>query len=84
MSDKIYRFYGIDTALDLLRPGAKYSMYNDTIIEWDDPRPIPTKKEIRSMLRKIKKFEDSFETIWLPEEEQRIREVLKLTNTVIK
>jgi hypothetical protein len=42
MSDaKIFRLYGINTAMELLRPGAKWEISNRIITRWDDPRPIP-------------------------------------------
>ena len=69
MSDaKIFRLYGINTAMELLRPGAKWEISNRIITRWDDPRPIPSWEEIDATMEKIKAFEDSVETIWLPEQ----------------
>lgn len=65
---KIYRLYGINTAMDLLRPGAKWQMSNREMTQWDDPRPCPTWEEIDDTMAKIKAFEDSINTIWLPEQ----------------
>ena len=65
---KIYRLYGIDTAMHLLRPGAKWEISNRMITRWDDPRPIPSWEEIDSTMAKIKDFEESINTIWLPED----------------
>lgn len=65
---KIYRLYGINTAIDLLRPGAKWQMSNREMTQWDDPRPCPTWEEIDDTMSKIKAFEDSINTIWLPEQ----------------
>jgi len=65
---QIYRLYGIDTAMHLLRPGAKWEISNSVITRWDDPRPQPTMKEVREVMEKIKAFEDSINTIWLPEQ----------------
>ena len=43
---KIYQLYGIDTAFQLLRPGAKWQISNRNITQWEDPRPCPTWEEI--------------------------------------
>ena len=69
MSDaKIFRLYGINTAMELLRPGAKWEISNRIITRWDDPRPMPSWDEIDATMEKIKAFEESIETIWLPEQ----------------
>ncbi len=69
MSDaKIFRLYGINTAMEMLRPGAKWEISNRMITRWDDPRPIPSWDEIDATMEKIKAFEESIETIWLPEQ----------------
>jgi len=65
---KIYRLYGINTAMEMLRPGAKWEISNRIITRWDDPRPCPTWEEIDSTMTKIKEFEDSIDTIWLSEQ----------------
>ena len=69
MSDaKIFRLYGINTAMELLRPGAKWEISNRIITRWDDPRPITSWEEIDATMEKIKAFEESINTIWLPEQ----------------
>ena len=65
---KIYRLFGINTAMELLRPGAKWEISNRMITRWDDPRPIPSWEEIDATMEKIKAFEESINTIWLPEQ----------------
>lgn len=60
--------YGHHTALELLRPGAKWKVVNFQITEWDDPRPKPTWEQVEQVMQKIKEFEESIETIWLPEQ----------------
>ena len=65
---KIYRLFGINTAMELLRPNAKWEISNRMITRWDDPRPIPSWEEIDATMEKIKAFEESIETIWLPEQ----------------
>lgn len=65
---KIYRLFGINMAMELLRPGAKWEISNRMITRWEDPRPQPTWEEIDDTMRKIKEFEDSIDTIWLPEQ----------------
>ena len=65
---KIFRLYGINTAMHLLRPGAKWEISNRMITRWDDPRPIPSWEEIDATMEKIKAFEESINTIWLPKQ----------------
>jgi hypothetical protein len=69
MSDaKVFRLYGLNTAMELLRPGAKWEISNRIITRWDDPRPIPSWEEIDATMERIKAFEESINTIWLPEQ----------------
>ena len=68
MDTKIYRFYGIDTAMHLLRPGAKWEISNTMITRWEDPRPCPTWEELMDTMEKIKAFEDSINTIYTDEQ----------------
>ena len=70
---KIYRLVGIDTAMHLLRPGAKWEWTGGVgFTRWDDPRPKPTQQEIDDAMEKLKAFEDSIETIWLPEQLEQL------------
>jgi hypothetical protein len=71
MDNKIYRLYGINTAMFLLRPNAKWEISNNVFTRWDDPRPCPTIEEVYSVMDKIKEFEDSIPTIWLDEDLNR-------------
>jgi hypothetical protein len=64
MALKIYQMHGINTAMALLRPGARWEITNDHFSVWDDPRPCPTMQEVRATMDKIKAFEDSIETVW--------------------
>lgn len=73
MQEKIYRMYGIDTAMHLLRPGAKWEISNTMFTRWEDPRPCPTWEEVQDTMEKIKAFEDSIHTVWLPEQLAEIR-----------
>lgn len=59
---------GIEIAMNLLRPGAKWEITNTEFSRWEDPRPQPSWDEIRDTLAKIKALEDSVNTIWLPEQ----------------
>lgn len=68
MTTKIYRLVGIDTAMHLLRPGAKWEISNTMFTRWEDSRPCPTWEEVQETIEKIKAFEDSINTIWLPEQ----------------
>jgi hypothetical protein len=62
---KIYVLCGINTAISLLRPNAKYTITNTNFIEWNDPRPAPTWEEIMETLTKIREFEDTIPSIEL-------------------
>lgn len=74
---KIYRLYGMDTAVHLLRPGAKWQIGRGGFTNWDDPRPCPTLEEVNETMEKIKAFEDSINTIWLPEQIEELSGVKK-------
>jgi len=71
--DKIYQLYGIDTAMHLLRPGAKWEISNTMFTRWEDPRPCPTMEEVLETMEKIKEFEDSIKTIWTQEQIDKMR-----------
>lgn len=55
-------------AIFLLRPGARYEVYNGEITIWDDPRPCPDFELIKKTSKQLQEFEDSIPTIWLPEQ----------------
>lgn len=61
---KIYKLFGIDTAMYLLRPGAKWEISNNVFTRWEDERPCPTIDEVYETIDKIKAFEDSINTIY--------------------
>lgn len=73
MDTKIYQLYGIDTAMHLLRPGAKWEISNTMFTRWEDPRPCPTMEEVLETMEKIKAFEDSIKTIWTQEQIEQMR-----------
>ena len=68
MDNKIYMMVGIDTAMHLLRPGARWEITNNFFSIWEDPRPCPTMEEVHATMEKIKAFEDSINTIWTEEQ----------------
>lgn len=69
MGDKIYKIYGIEMAIHLLRPNAKWEWTGGVgFTRWEDPRPKPSVEEVEQTMEKIKQFEDSINTIWLPEQ----------------
>lgn len=72
-----YRFASVSTAIQLLRPGASWEMNNLTITNWNDPRPCPSWEEISETVDKIKKFEESINTIWLEDEYEKMLEDYK-------
>jgi hypothetical protein len=71
---KQYMLFGIDTAMHLLRPGAKWEISNREFTRWEDPRPCPTWQEVQDTMEKIKQFENSINTVWLPEQIDAIAE----------
>ena len=73
MESKVYMMFGIDTAMHLLRPGARWEITNNFFSLWDDPRPCPTMEEVHETMEKIKAFEDSINTIWT---QQQLDELL--------
>ena len=73
MDTKIYQLYGIDTAMHLLRPGAKWEISNTMFTRWEDPRPCPTMEEVMETMEKIKAFEDSINTVWTQEQREQMR-----------
>jgi hypothetical protein len=73
MDTKHYQLYGIDTAMHLLRPGAKWEISNTMFTRWEDPRPCPTMDEVLETMEKIKAFEDSINTIWTQEQIDKMR-----------
>lgn len=64
--------YGIDTAMHLLRPGARWEITNNFFSLWDDPRPCPTMEEVHETMEKILAFEDSINTIFTDEQLKQI------------
>jgi len=65
--------YGIDVAMSLLRPNAKWEISNTTFTRWDDPRPCPSWEEVQRVMDKIREFEDSIPTIWLDEDLKKMK-----------
>jgi hypothetical protein len=72
MDTKLYQLYGIDTAMHLLRPGAKWEISNTMFTRWEDPRPCPTMEEVLETMEKIKAFEDSINTVWTEEQREQM------------
>lgn len=70
---KAYQLVGIDVAMHLLRPGAKWEITGGVgFTRWDDPRPQPSMEEVMETVEKIKAFEESINTILLPEQEEKM------------
>jgi hypothetical protein len=61
---KVYRLFGLDTAMFLLRPEAKWEICNNKFTRWEDERPCPSMEEVYETIDKIKAFEDSIKTIY--------------------
>ena len=67
---KTYQLMGIDTAIHLLRPGAKWEWTGGLgFTRWEDPRPAPSVEEVMYTIEKIKELEDAVPTILLPEQQ---------------
>ena len=73
METKIYRLFGIDTAMQLLRPNAKWEISNGVCTRWDDPRPCPSIEEVYWVMDQIKEFEEKIPTIWLDEDLAKLK-----------
>lgn len=74
MKEKFYQLYGINTAMHMLRPGARWEIHNNGFSVWEDPRPCPTIEEVRETMEKIKAFEDSINTIWRDDQIKAMKE----------
>lgn len=62
---------GINVAMHLLRPGAKWEITGGVgFTRWEDPRPQPSMEEVMETIEKLKAFEDSINTILLPEQQE--------------
>ena len=73
MESKIYRLWGIDIAMQLLRPNAKWEISNGVFTRWEDPRPCPSIEEVYWVMDKIKEFEEKIPTIWLDEDLAKLK-----------
>ena len=61
---KIYQLYGIETAMQLLRPNARWEVRDNEITKWEDYREQPTWDEVQDMMEKLRVFEESIPTVW--------------------
>ena len=62
---------GLDSAIEMLRPNAKWEVTNNEITVWDDPRPKPSMEEIKGVQERAKAFEDTLNTIWADDESKK-------------
>jgi hypothetical protein len=68
--------------MQLLRPGAKWEWTGGVgFTRWDDPRPKPSVQEVKETMEKVKAFEESIKTVWLPEQ---IAEITKNAEVIRK
>ena len=70
--EKIYRLTGIDSAVEMLRPGAKWEITNSYFSRWDDDRPQPSMEEVKKVQKLAKEFEDKLDTIWKEEQKNTL------------
>lgn len=75
---KAYQLVGIEVAMQLIRPGARWEISNRQFTIWDDPRPRPTWEEVMDVVEKLKAFEDSITPVLLPEQQAEIERRLKM------
>jgi len=73
MRGKLYKLYGINVAIELLRPGAKWEYNGHGFTKWDDERPVPSVEEVNDVMEKIRAFEDSIPTLWTKEQLEKIQ-----------
>jgi len=73
MRGKLYKLYGINVAVELLRPGAKWEYNGHGFTKWDDERPVPSVEEVNDVMEKIRAFEDSIPTLWTKEQLEKIQ-----------
>jgi hypothetical protein len=70
---KAYQLVGINVAMHLLRPGAKWEITGGVgFTRWEDPRPQPSMEEVMETIEKLKAFEDSINTILLPGQKEEM------------
>lgn len=82
--NKTYQLVGINTAMHLLRPGAKWEFTSGVgFSRWEDPRPCPTVEEVFDVIEKIKAFEDSINTIFLPGQKETMDKELNEIEKVL-
>lgn len=75
---KIFQMVGIDSAMHFLRPGAKWEWTGGVgFTRWDDPRPKPSVDEVMETIEKIRAFEESIDTVYLPEQVEAINAQIK-------
>jgi len=73
MRGKLYKLYGINVAVELLRPGAKWEYNGHGFTKWEDPRPCPSVEEVNDVMEKIRAFEDSIPTLWTKEQLKKMQ-----------
>jgi len=73
MMEKIYRLTGLDSAVEMLRPSAKWEITNHHFSKWDDDRPQPSMEEVKKVQKLAREFEDKLDTIWTKEQLKELR-----------
>ena len=71
--EKIYRLTGLDSAVEMLRPSAKWEISNHHFSKWDDDRPQPSMEEVKKVQKLAREFEDKLDTIWTKEQLKELR-----------
>ena len=51
-----HQLVSVDVAIKLLRPKAKFELYNRIFTKWDHPQDPPNWDEIEDMMNKIEEF----------------------------
>jgi hypothetical protein len=75
--EKIYRFTGVDIAVHLLRPDARWELSSENgglhFSRWEDERPCPTIEEVKEVQKLMKEVEDKIPTVWTKAQIEKIQ-----------
>lgn len=66
--------FGINVAVELLRPGAKWEYNGQQFTRWEDSRPCPSVEEVNDVMEKIMKFEESIPTLFTEEQLAKMKQ----------
>tara|TARA_R100000655_G_scaffold104339_1_gene151497 strand:- start:426 stop:689 length:264 start_codon:yes stop_codon:yes gene_type:complete len=83
---KIYRLTGLDSAMEMLRPGAKYEISSSDkgliFTRWEDDRTKPSMEEVANVQKLAKEFENKVNTVWKEEDFNKLNKITDVLNTI--